>query len=35
MKRKSSRLPTANYFDDTTYGAGKQKYCSFGIFSFL
>ena len=28
-ERKSSRVPTATYFDEMMYGAGKQKHCSF------
>jgi hypothetical protein len=25
MKKKHSRVPTATYFDDVKYGAGKQN----------
>ena len=35
MKKKRSRLATANYFDEMKYGAGKQEHCSFEMFSFL
>ena len=34
-ERESSRLPTANYFNEMMCGAGKQKHCSLGMFSFL
>ena len=35
MKKKRSRLATANYFDEMMYGAGKHEHYSSGMFSFL